>query len=1325
MGKKILIFTLFIAYGLTLYALEKDTLTFPGASFIENKNQWPEQVVFKADIKTGNLWLEKDGLLFDIQNPEDLRAIAEYKNHYGVYREKGIPFPTRVRRHIYKIRFSGANPEPRVYGENPLKSYNNYFIGKDKSRWASHVKKYKSVTYKELYPGIDYKIYQKDGFLKWEFILAPLADPKLIRLDYQYIEKVSIINDRLIIKTSVNKIIELKPYAYQIDDQGNKIDVECRFIQKGNRVSFELPKGYNKQWPLIIDPTLVFSSYSGSTADNWGYTATYDSQGYLFAGGSAFGNGYPTTTGAVDTVYSGGICDVVISKYDTNGTQMIYSTYLGGSGVEVPSSLVVNSNDELFIMGTTGSSDFPVTANAYDTSFNGGTGFVLTYIINFNNGADLFVTRLNNSGTQILASTYFGGSGNDGLNTPLNLVKNYADELRGEILIDKNNNCFIASSTVSNNLPTTNNSFQVNPGGGQDGLIAKLDNNLSNLIWCSYYGGSNDDAIYSLALDDLQRPYITGGTMSQNLPVSSNALYTTYQGGSADGFIAHFNLNGSQILHATYYGTYTYDQSFFIDLDRNNNVYVFGQTSDTGTTFIYNAGWNSPHDGQFISKLNPQLSQVIWSTTWGNGATGPDVSPSAFMVDLCNRIYLSAWGGQTNGSWSTTNGLPISSNAFQSTTDGSDYYVMVMKDDASGLDYGTFFGGSQSSEHVDGGTSRFDNKGRIYQAVCAGCGGHSDFPTTTNANSNTNNSTNCNNAVFKFNFHIPTIVADFIQPPVVCVPDTSFFTNTSYLTHPTNTGFHWDFGDGTTSNQISPAHNYTQSGIYFVRLIIDDSLSCNLADTIVKQVAVLSGAVDTLPQKNMCKGDFVQIGILPINDPNIVYHWINAPAISDSTIANPIATPVTSTWYKLSVSNGNCTDTLYQYVEVFDIHVNAGNDTTLCTGNITLLAQSNYPNLNYQWSSNSNFTDTLNSSLQDSTLTTSVSGPTFYYVRSYWGGCEGMDSVLVDVRIHVVQQVVTNPLCHGDSNGVIQVNATGGTAPYTYSWAGGQNGSQLNNLPSGIYTLTVTDADGCFTHDSIQLNDPAPLLSTTSVKNIPCKQACIGKAWANPNGGTPPYTWLWNDSYHQKTNPATQLCDGVYIVEIKDAHNCTLSDTVEVIDSSIYIHFEAWDDDTIYEGQQVQLNSTNLGSDYTYQWTPPTNLSDPNIPNPIASPNSTTTYYVDVHDKWGCNWRDSVKINVVDVICDEPYIYVPNAFTPNGDGKNDVLYVQSNVAYELDFKIYDRWGELVFETHSLSDGWDGTFHGKKVDPGVFVYHLTMTCYNHEVFRKKGNITVIR
>ena len=139
---------------------------------------------------------------------------------------------------------------------------------------------------------------------------------------------------------------------------------------------------------------------------------------------------------------------------------------------------------------------------------------------------------------------------------------------------------------------------------------------------------------------------------------------------------------------------------------------------------------------------------------FGTGSGQVDIALSAFLVDNCDNIYVSGWGGSTNGSQSatssTTTGLPVTSDCHQCQTDGSDFYLIVLEENMQSLLYASFFGGNQSNEHVDGGTSRFDKDGIVYQSVCAGCGGNSDFPTTPGAWSNTNNAHNCNIAAFKF-----------------------------------------------------------------------------------------------------------------------------------------------------------------------------------------------------------------------------------------------------------------------------------------------------------------------------------------------------------------------------------------------------------------------------------------------------------------------------------------------------------------------------------------------------------------------------------------------
>ena len=1319
-----IILVIILSIPLLLKATIKDSISVINLYFSENKGQWPEQVLYKAPLGNGNLWIEKNSLHFDLYNSRELELIS---HHHRLETNKFVP-PKNIKRHNYKLHFLNSNPTKSLQGMGQLFDYENYYIGKDHSHWASKVHKYASIKYKSLYDGIDLHIYQKDLHIKWDFIVKPHANANKIQIRYEGVNKLDLKKGNLIIHTSVNTIIELAPIAYQYDNRGKKHSIKCRYKLKDNTLSFKLPKGYNSNLPLIIDPTLVFASYTGSAADNWGFSATYDSKGFLYAAGIVFSSGYPVNTGAFYDSTFNGTFDVSISKFDTSGTQLIYSTYLGGAQGEVPASMIVNSNNELLVLGTTSSLDFPTTTNAYDNSYNGGSNTHISSSIHFINGSDLFVTHFNSSGTQLIGSTYFGGNANDGINSSPILVFNYGDDIRGEIMTDINDNIYIVSSTTSTNIPTTAGVFQPTKSASEDGLIAKFDDNLSTLIWASYFGGNGDDAIYGIKINKQQDLYITGGSSSTNLPTTNNTYQTTYPGGIASGYIAKINQTGQNIKACTYVGSAHYDQSYLIDIDRNSNVYVFGQTQDSSNAFIINAQWNSPNDGQFISKFNSTLTNRIWSTTWGNGQYGIDVVPSAFMVDLCNRIYLSAWGGNVNHNFGggNTNNLPLTSNAIQSSTDGSDYYLMVMADDASSIDYGSYYGGNQSAEHVDGGTSRFDNKGRIYQNVCAGCGGHSDFPTTVNAFSRTNNSYNCNNGVFKIDFNIPAIVADFIIPPVICAPDTSIFTNTSFLTHPNQTHYLWNFGDSTSSTLKSPIHVYNHNGIFNVKLIISDSLSCNLSDTISKQVVVLSGSSIDLSPIDLCPGYPMQIGILPVNDTNISYNWTPSSTLSDSSISNPYANPSVSTLYKLIISNGLCADTIHQLVREMHLQANAGNDTTLCLNSINLTGHGNLNGLLYQWSHNSSFSDTLNNFPYDSTLAYTFSNPQYLYFKISKNGCSDYDSIYLEKRITIVVGNVKEPLCHGDYNGSISIQVNGGATPINYAWSNGQNTATISNLGQGNYHLNVTDADGCSNTYDTTLNEPPPLTSRHIAKSIPCASACIGKAYANPQGGTPPYHWQWDDGNSQQTNPAIQLCAGVYHAVITDSNNCLINDTVVIIDSSLYISFNVWaDQDSLYKNNQTRLHSTNLGSGHNYLWTPSNLVSNPTSINPRTNLTGTTTYIVEATDNYGCHWSDTITIYVSDVICNEPYIYVPNAFTPNGDGKNDLLKVKSSVGYDLDFMIYDRLGELIFETKDINKAWDGTYRGQKLAPGVYIYHLKLQCFNREVFLKKGNITLIR
>lgn len=1231
-----------------------------GYQFIENRGQWPKQVTHKTDLRSGYLYLQKDGLVFDLY---DARTVNDYVvAHHNNSSRQGFD---SLQWHSFKVSFENANSpdEIKILSKNQTPHFYNYYIGKDEANWGERAFGYYEVAYENVYNNIDFKMYSRLFDLKYDFIVAPGGDPSQIKMNYQGPNKIEIRKGRLHIYTEVNHVIEDEPVVYQVI-KGERVLVEAQYSLVGNELSYEITGEYDKSLPVIIDPTLIFSSYSGSFSNNFGYSATFDAQGFLYSGSSAFGNQYPTTFGAYNTSFSGGIVDIALSKFDTTGTFLIYSTYIGGNSDELPHSLIVNSLGELLVFGTTSSNDYPTTAGCYDDSFNGGTPNNLTngLGVNYVNGSDIVVSRLSATGGTLQASTYVGGSENDGLNstnvTPaLNILRyNYADEVRGEVDIDANNNIYIATCTRSSDFPVTTGVFQDTYGGGaMDGIVFKMDNDLQTLIWSSFIGGEDHDAVYALALDDSSDIFVTGGTNSDSLFTTLSAIDTSFQGGRSDGFVTHISQNGSSIINSTYIGSQEYDQSYFVELDYKGYVYLLGQTEVVDSSFVKNVTWSNFGSGQFVSKLSPELDTMLYSTVFGSGS-GINISPTAFLVDLCSKMYLAGWGGAVNNlatldnNAGYTNGMPITSDAFQSTTDGSDFYVMVLEDDASGVVYGSYFGSPTASEHVDGGTSRFDRKGKVYQAICAGCGGDDNMPIVpANAVSATNNNS-CNLGVFKMDFNLPIVLADFEVDPIGCAPYTANISNTSLSQN--YTSYEWTFGDGGTSTQQNPSHTYTQAGTYEITLVIADTATCNFGDTLTKEIIIMGDTTYSLVDLDICPGENTQVGILPSGDTSITYAWTPSATLSIDTIANPIASPLATTQYTLLISNVICTDTVYQNVQVNTPLLTVSNDTTLCTNDeiVTLIANSQGTSSVYVWSENENFTDTINTNLNDNTLTVSPTSSTTYFVEINNNGCTLYDSINVDIAANDVSIVGPTGMCLGDTILYVAEHFIPGQI-YSYDW--GPDSVIVGDGNDSIYVVASQSQN-------------VTLLATSS---IGCEVA---------------------DTQFVFVDPLPSL-------------------TIDLTASA----------DTVYSGTAITLTATP--NSYDYSW---------NIP--LGTENEHTIVLEESQmivatalSPYGCTKADTVFIFVKELICGEPDVFIPNAFTPNSDDANDNLFVRGNNIDEFVLRIYNRWGELVFETTDQSSGWDGTYKGKECDPAVYDYYFEATCIDQERFFKKGNITLIR
>ena len=851
--------------------------SYNNIEFVENKGQWDSRVKFKGDVNAGTFFILSNGFTVLQNNKADFQAIHDMmhghrENGTGVSRNQ----KTVLRSHAYTVDFVDASPDIQTIPDKAIPTYNNYFIGSDSTKWAGDCRIFQAVTLKEVYHNIDVRYYTDNGMLKYDIIVKPGGDISKIALRYKGVDKLEVKNKELMVSTSLGDLKESSPFTYQANNSKEKKEISCKYVVKDNVVRFNV-KNYDPNSTLVIDPTLIFCSFSGSAVDNWGFTATYGPDGSMFGGGIVFAQGFPVSIGAFQTVYGGGTTgfggngggfDIGVIKLSPNGNNRVYATYLGGSGNEFPQSLIVDQQGQLIIAGRTNSPMTSPAAGSYPVT-GGAAGQ-----IGLGGGYDIIVTKLNATGTALVGSVRIGGTGDDGANiTPYgggakSLQQNYGDEARSEVNLDAAGNIYLASCTQSvanssgqGGFPVQGG-FQSTNGGGannQDGVVLKFSPNLSALLFSTYLGGSGNDAAYVVSVNPVNNDiYVAGGTESSNLPgPTAGTIGPNNNPATIDGFVSIIRNDGSAIIKTTYLGTTGIDQVYGIQLDKKGFPYVMGQT--TGIWPHINATYFNNGAKQFIAKLQPDLSAYIYSTVFGTNAVVPNISPVAFLVDRCENVYVSGWGGDGNSKQnylsSGTSGMPVTPDALKLTSpDNSDFYFFVLKKNAIGPQplFASFFGqnGGMYPDHVDGGTSRFDQNGIIYQAICGNCGGPANiFPTTPGAWSTTHDpvAAFCNLAMVKIAFNLAGVGAS-VQSSINgvpkdtagCVPLTVVFTDSiqnaqSYI---------WDFGDGTVVGPLPAASGFTQShifnsiGTYRVMLIAIDPNSCNVQDTAYIQIRV-------------------------------------------------------------------------------------------------------------------------------------------------------------------------------------------------------------------------------------------------------------------------------------------------------------------------------------------------------------------------------------------------------------------------------------------------------------------------------------------------------
>ena len=563
---------------------------------------------------------------------------------------------------VLRMEMVGAQAQPHVTGEGPLPGKANYFVGSDTSKWLNDIPTYEKVHYDSVYPGINLVYYGNQGQLEYDFIVEPGADPNDIALSFTGAGKPTITdNGELEIGLGQAKTVTLqKPVMYQIIE-GVRHDVVGSFVIADGKVGFAIGD-YNADYQLVIDPVLVYSTYLGGNGIDSSFDIAVDSTNNIYLTGQTSSSNFPTVNPPQASM--AGVRDTYITKLNPSGTSILYSTYIGGSNLDVAEEIAVDASGNAYITGLTRSTNFPTTASAFQPNFGGGF-------------EDAFITKLNPSGSSLAYSTYLGGT-------------DLGSESALGIGVDAAGNAYVAGLTNASNFPTANPLYPTN-SGATDIFVTKLNPTGTTLMYSTYIGGSNGDEPFGMNIDGNGNAYITGQTRSLNFPTVSPVLSACSFDGSA--YITKINAAGSALDYSTCLGGYMYGRS--LSVDSAGHAHVVGRASDDG----------------FVAKLNSDASTILYSTLLAGDSFD---EPYDVKIDATGNAFVAGWTTSTN--------FPLV-DPIQATRAGENDVFVARLNSAGQITFSTYFGGT----NVDQGFSlALDSANHVYVA------GHTtstNFPT--------------------------------------------------------------------------------------------------------------------------------------------------------------------------------------------------------------------------------------------------------------------------------------------------------------------------------------------------------------------------------------------------------------------------------------------------------------------------------------------------------------------------------------------------------------------------------------------------------------------
>ncbi len=524
--------------------------------------------------------------------------------------------------------------------EDPLPGVSNYLVGDDPSQWRTGVRTFARVRHEGVAPGVDLVFYGTQEHPEYDFVVAPGADPRAAEVRFEGARSMRLDESGdLLIETAAGEARQPRPVIFQETADGRRT-VAGGYVLDGARVRFRIGD-YDARLPLVIDPVLSYASYLGGNADDRVNAAVVDASGNMYVVGQTLSSNFPVAA-QLQNNQSG--MDGFLSKMNSTGTTLLFSTYIGGDGTDFLNDVAVDGS-RIYVTGAAGSENYPTTNNAYDENL-------------LNNGLDAALTVLTLTGSSITYSTFIGGGNND---------------IGNAVAVDASGNAYIAGETLdfegifSRNFPTKSPSsldpFQEDYGGGRsDAFVCKFDpdqSGNSSLVYSTLLGGSEGEGVEDIAVDAFERAYVCGYTESSNFD-RLNALQNTYGGGTTDGFVTKFNADGTTIFYSTFYGGSAIDEAFGIALDTSGAtplpVVVGHSTSANLQTQLAVQGSKSGPEDCFAIKLNDAGTSFVYATYFGG--PGND-SANAVTVDPAGNSYFT---GFSNNNYPLLNPVPVNGN---------------------------------------------------------------------------------------------------------------------------------------------------------------------------------------------------------------------------------------------------------------------------------------------------------------------------------------------------------------------------------------------------------------------------------------------------------------------------------------------------------------------------------------------------------------------------------------------------------------------------------------------------------------------------------------